>query len=735
MVDRSLFERYDLLNRNYTGKRPQLGPGVKCVQCDGCERVITFAVFHSEYEGGVDICNMCRVAAEQSAGGYVQCTDRRRRLCFANHPLCFVGPAPLPKGYELDKDEIDVEHDPGLLARRFKRSVDVVARRGPGRPRKRPRGRRGEGSGSKKNEKKDGNEEWSTAKRSSRGVGGGVAAVTMTAGAAATAAVASASASDAAAAVATMTPEKAAPQATAAQASPLPPREEPKLEALPPAVVAESKGENGATHREQPQSPAGSNKDSARRMKWERVVNSPVARFFLQIEPRTKRTAELPASMVYQPLCVFDHDSIQEFSVSPNRSCRTTRGFVGFTSCSSALCVRIVPTMPEVGLWFSVMCEEDCCTRLDIWHCSPKASATASSFLSLSDAAPPVRRYVVHVGRNVAVSMDWLPVPLHRTDNNKLGLCTFIRGKYLVSTVLPRDVVAETSAAVTRGGGNGGADGAGRRSGRCVHVAAEVCGATLLKREIELVEIRWSSNAISLAGTFLFAIGRCTSVVVLQPTGDTRSGKLMLQVVHYIEAKGVVASPPFLPFPPIAVGAARSGQTMLMVSHGTSVAFYQAPEFSTKLFVAVDDVVTCVGSYERSLTMGLASGAVVDVRSGMPIATLQSPPLLIDRIEGTSNDEETWVVADTSGEFTRIYRRRQGDAEPRTECVLSIARVRRAADQPAALIMGCSRMSDSLRINSDSAPQFVQHPLQHLMIARGPLLAFFTDGVWLLAPQ
>ncbi|EKF28422.1 hypothetical protein MOQ_007831 [Trypanosoma cruzi marinkellei] len=730
MADHSLFKKYDSLNRNYTGKRPRLGPDVKCVQCDGCDRVITFAVFHSEYKGGVDVCNMCRVAAEQSAGGYLQCIDRRRRICFANHPLCFVGPAPLPKGYELDKDEIDVERDPGLLARRFDRSVDVVARRGFGRSSKRPRGRHRGGAESKKNGETDGNEYWPMAKRSKRGVGGGAAAVTMAAGAAAAAAVASASASDAAAAVAATTPETAAPQA-----SPLPPREEPTLETPPPAVVAEAEGENDTTHAEQPQNPAGSDKDSARRMRWERVANSPVAKFFLQIEPRTKSTTERPASKGYQPLCVFDHDSIQEFSVAPNRSCRTTRGFVGFTSCSSVLCVRMVPTMPEVGLWFSVMCEEESCTRLDIWHCPLKASATVSSLLNLSDAAPPVRRYVVHVGRNVALSMDWLPVPLHRTDNNKLGLCTFIRGRYLVSTVLPRDVVAEASAAVTRGGGNGGVDGVGRRIGRCVHVAAEVCGATLLKREIELVEIRWSSNGTSLAGTFLFAIGRCTSVVVLQPTGDTHSGKLMLQVVHYIEAKGVVASPPFLPFPPIAVGAARSGHTMLVVSHGTSVACYQAPEFSTKLFVAVDEVVTCVRSYERLLTMGLASGAVVDVRSGKPIATLQSPPLLIDRIDGTSPDEETWLVADTSGECTRIYWRRQGDAEPRTECVLSLARVRRAADQPAALLMGCSRMSESLRITGDSMPQFVQHPLQHLMIARGPLLAFFPDGVWVLAPQ
>ncbi|RNE98588.1 hypothetical protein TraAM80_08721, partial [Trypanosoma rangeli] len=133
MTAHTLFEKYALLNQQYTGKRRQLGPKVKCVQCDGCDRVITFAIFYSEYRGGVDVCNMCRLAAEQSADGRVTCADRRRHLCFAQHPLCFVGPAPLPERYEVDQDEIEVEHDPRLLERRFAKSVDVVACRAAGR--------------------------------------------------------------------------------------------------------------------------------------------------------------------------------------------------------------------------------------------------------------------------------------------------------------------------------------------------------------------------------------------------------------------------------------------------------------------------------------------------------------------------------------------------------------------------------------------------------------------------
>ncbi|ESL11940.1 hypothetical protein TRSC58_00301 [Trypanosoma rangeli SC58] len=376
------------------------------------------------------------------------------------------------------------------------------------------------------------------------------------------------------------------------------------------------------------------------------------------------------------------------------------------------------------------MCEEECCTRLDIWHCPLTAGpdADAASFgVRFSDGALPAPMYSVHVGRHVAASMDWLPLPLDRRDNNTLGLCTFIRGRYLVSTVLPRSVVAE--AVATAGAG----DTSGRHHLRCPNVAAEVCGATLLKREIDLAEVRWSSNGGAVAETFLFAIGRCTSVVVLQPTGDTHSGRLTLQVVHHIEAKGVAALPPFVPSPPIAIGTARGGHTMLVVSHGMSVACYRAPEFSTRLFVAVDDVVCALRCHERGVTVGLASGAVVDVSGGAAVATLLSPPLLIDCVAG----DDTWLLANAAGECIRVRRRPksgEAEAETKTECVFALSRVPRAAEQPATLLIGRSRTTASLRSASDSVASFVQHPLQHLMAARSPLLAFFPDGAWVLAP-
>ncbi|ESL08372.1 hypothetical protein TRSC58_03925 [Trypanosoma rangeli SC58] len=560
MTAHTLFEKYALLNQQYTGKRPQLGPNVKCVQCDGCDRVITFAIFHSEYRGGVDVCNMCRLAAEQSPDGRVTCADRRRYLCFAQHPLCFVGPAPLPERYEVDQDEIKVEHDPRLLERRFARSVDVVACRPAGRASKNSRVDEKHKDSRKRADRAavEVEEENGLGSKKSRRSGEARTLVTVTAEeegvvVAEAAAFAAAPQFTAPASLPSMR-EEHTPEITA---PPQPPQQlQPEAEASAHAStvrVSKVPKRNGPANDAPPRSLSASERDGMRQVWWERIANSSVARFFLHIEPRTKSTVQRPVSSVHQPLRVFDPDDVQEFVVFPNTSCRTSRGFVGFTPCSSVLRVRIVPTTPEAGLWFSLMCEEECCTRLDIWHCPLTAGpdADAASFgVRFSDGALPAPMYSVHVGRHVAASMDWLPLPLDRRDNNTLGLCTFIRGRYLVSTVLPRSVVAE--AVATAGAG----DTSGRHHLRCPNVAAEVCGATLLKREIDLAEVRWSSNGGAVAETFLFAIGRCTSVVVLQPTGDTHSGRLTLQVVHHIEAKGVAALPPFVPSPPIAIGTA-----------------------------------------------------------------------------------------------------------------------------------------------------------------------------------
>ncbi|KEG08879.1 hypothetical protein DQ04_06261030 [Trypanosoma grayi] len=796
MAAHGLFQKYESLNAHYPGERPQLGADVKCVQCDGCDRVITFAVFHSEYDGGVDVCNICRVAAEQSADDSVMCADHQRRLCFARHPLCFVGPAPLPERYEVDTEEVEVEgHPERLLARRFAKSVNVVARRGKtGRP---PR-RSSTGNGSLKNinngnsnitsshsktqaEREARDDDESSEKRPRRGRGRPGAAAAAAAAAAATIITPSAETARATTEpkgaetpVNTPAPEPAtpasppvevlqlSPQALPPATPPLPqspphdmpkelsPHDTPKILTPTSTQVAtedEVQKEGQVSSNDQTESLELSEGARARQVRLERIANGPVVRFFHHIQPGTKMAAERPTSVASQPLCVFDHENIKEFTVAPDKCCRTPQGFAGLTSCGSILRVRIVPTMPDVGLWFSVLCEEESCTRLDIWRCpinmgggrngkarsgaiaTTASSSSSSSRFPIMSGALPTRKYSVYVGRHVGVSMDWLPVPLHRQDNNTLGLCTFIRGRYLVSTVLPRKVAVNSVA------------------GCCANVAAEVCGATLLKRELDLVEVRWSSNGTVMAETFLFAIGRCTSVVVLQPTGDTRSGRLTLQVLHCIEAKGVAPLPPFVPSPPLAVGTARGGRTMLVMSHGASVACYQAPEFSTKLFVAVDDAVCAVQLHERVVTAGLVNGAVVNVSGGETVALLDFPPVLIDRgksadgaaaaADNSEEAEEAMLVADTSGECTRVWQRRRQQRKQavlETECVLALCRVRRGLGQRAALLMGGSSIDASLRNTNESVAQFTQHPLRHLLGVRGPLLAFYPDGAWLLAP-
>ncbi|ORC91467.1 uncharacterized protein TM35_000064720 [Trypanosoma theileri] len=816
MAGHAIFEQYEALNAHYPGRRPTLGADVKYVQCDGCDRIITFAVFHSEFDGGVDVCNICRLAAARSAAGAVVCADRRRRLNFARHPLCFVGPAPLPPRHEVDVDEVEAERRPEVLARRFAKSVDVVAppagsggragkRRAPrGRPPKVGRRRNTCSRSNSTKQEEDENEEekkqeeeghivtttttTTTTRRrgvvevgaeteedeemrvlgikrprldDSAAVDNGSNAVTPPGATPAT------SAAPAAVMVSetiekvlevpvltttttttTTTTPVTSLSRTPVTASPVP--QDPSLVAA--ALESRKKG-NDVKNEGIPGNCVTVEEIQAQQLKWERMASGAVARFFHHIQPGTKCIAERPSSIIREPLCVFDPNDIKEFTLSPNTCRQMARGFVGLTSCSSVICVRIIPTMPEIGLWFSVLCEEDYFTRLDIWYLplssESKEVITTSSSSSSKDPfvsrnslykgdVLPKRMYSVHVGKHTVVSMDWLPIPLHRTENNTLGFCTFIRGRYLVSSVLPRTV---TAAAAT-------ADVANTDWSGTPTVAAEVCGATLLKRELEFVEVRWSSNGNSVAETFLFAVGRCTSVVVLQPTGDTRSGRVTMQVVHYIEARGVAPFPSFLKAPPIAISSTRSSRTILVVAHGASVACYQGPEFSTKLLVTLDDVVCSLQLHHRIVTAGLANGTLVGINDREPIGILPSPPLLINRVHTTDsstnttntnsttntiipeNDGDSFFVADASGECTRLCKKQDGTME--TECVLSLCRVRRGPDQRSALLLDSGSINASLKNVNNSMVDFTQHPLRYVMGDQAPLLAFYPDGAWVL---
>ena len=204
----------------------------------------------------------------------------------------------------------------------------------------------------------------------------------------------------------------------------------------------------------------------------------------------------------------------------------------GYCNAVHVIAVQIVPTSaPQNGLWISLLFAQNTSRyAVEIWH-------QAAENASVLEA--PELQYSVDLGVARVVDFAWLPISFDSHENT-LGVCTLLREKALLTSVLVRSAPSR----------------------RCV---AELSGFTMIEsvKEKDTVALQWATDGRTVEGTVLLVLFACGRIAVFRPSNTESPNRLSLTLVYRIQKPQVdVVHNPCVPHCPWAVGRSRRPGTL-----------------------------------------------------------------------------------------------------------------------------------------------------------------------------